>query len=115
MLNVFRLHPPAHLAKCADEDAVPVFALPLLPNEQDLVDKMRATIENAHNNAAQRRKWEPDSLRVFEHRLQAIVQVTSDKVTLCHLCCVAHLTADTAYSFTCQCSLQCCCAESRAN
>lgn len=81
----------------ADEDAVPVFATPLLAMEQDLVDKMRATIENAQNTASQRRNWEPESLEVLEHRLRAIVHVSSYKVTRCHLFCVAHLTADTAY------------------
>lgn len=65
------------LVHCADEDAVPEFALPLLPNEQDLVEKMRATIENAQSNAVQRRNWEPESLAVFELKLQAIVQVSS--------------------------------------
>lgn len=95
----------------ADEDAVPAFALPLLANEQDLVDKMRATIENAQNNASQRRNWEPDSLRVLEHRLQAIVQVTSYKVSFAMLLTLL-LTLPV---LTCQCSLQCCCAESNAN
>ena len=77
----------AHQVHFADEDAVPEFATPLLANEQDLVDKMRATIENAQNNAVQRRNWDADSLGVLEHRLQAIVQVDCTKSS--SLCCCA--------------------------
>lgn len=72
---------------------MPEFATPLLANEQDLVDKMRATIENAQGNAVQRRNWEDGSLAVLEHRLQAIVQVNFtksltafSKVLLCQHC-----------------------------
>ena len=79
----------AHLVHSADEDAVPEFAIPLLANEQDLVDKMRATIENAQNNALQSRNWEPKSLGVFELKLQAIVQVSST-VSLTAIFAVLH-------------------------
>lgn len=75
----------------ADEDAVPEFATPLLAMEQDLVDKMRATIENAQNTASQRRNWDPESVEVLEHRLQAIVHVSSYQATNRPVPYLAHL------------------------
>ena len=86
----------AHLVQPADEDAVPEFATPLLAMEQDLVDKMRATIENAQNTASQRRNWEPESLEVLEHRLQAIVKVIHIKSRVVTFPVLHTFTADTA-------------------
>lgn len=80
----------------ADEDAVPEFAYPLFPNEQELVDKMRATIENAQSQALQRRQWEPESLEVCEHRLQAIVQVISQSGFLAAFALLCKRLADIA-------------------
>ena len=81
----------------AEQDAVPEFALPLLANEQDLVDKMQATIENAQQKAVLDRSWDPDSLHILEHRLQATVQVSvTSRSTLqpCNTCkSSAQLTA----------------------
>ena len=88
-----------HIVKrmqCADEDAVPEFAYPLFPSEQELVDKMRATIENAQSNALQRRNWELESLEVFELRLQAIVQVIHKPASLRPLLCCSSSLPDIA-------------------
>lgn len=73
---------------------MPEFAYPLFPNEQELVDKMRATIENAQSQALQRRHWEPEALEVFEHRLQAIVQVSSQSGILAAFALLRKLLAD---------------------
>ena len=78
----------------AEQDAVPEFALALLANEQDLVDKMQATIENAQRNALLDRSWDPDPLDIFEHRLQATVQASAIScANSCNSVCPAQTTS----------------------
>ncbi|KAL0048376.1 hypothetical protein WJX82_001914 [Trebouxia sp. C0006] len=57
-------------------DVVPEFAPQLVGGEQDLVDKMQATVDNAQEAAQflQRRTWDPSSVALVEHRLHAAVQ-----------------------------------------
>ena len=57
-------------------DVVPEFAPRLMDGEQDLVDKMQATVDNVQKAAEQRRTWGPSSVAVVEHRLHAAVQVS---------------------------------------
>ena len=75
-------------ARCcgAEEDTVPEFAPSLLEHEQDLVDKMQATIDNAQRNALLQRDWEPESVELLGQRLQAAVQASSFMCTLVHSC-----------------------------
>jgi len=56
---------------------VPEFAPALTDSEQDLVDKMQATVDNAQEAAYQRRRWDPESQGLFENRLQAAVQASA--------------------------------------
>ncbi|KAA6421869.1 MAG: hypothetical protein FRX49_08188 [Trebouxia sp. A1-2] len=58
----------------AEVDVVPEFAPQLVVGEQDLVDRMQATVDNAQENAQQRRMWGPSSVTLAERRLHAAVQ-----------------------------------------
>jgi len=76
---------------------VPEFAPQLVVGEQDLVDKMQATVDNAQEAAQQRRMWGPSSVALVEHRLHAAVQVrqisyhTYNTVAISQSCIGLHL------------------------
>ncbi len=89
---------------------MPEFAPQLVGGEQDLVDKMQATVDNAQEAAQflQRRTWDPSSVALVEHRLHAAVQVrqisyhTYSSVAFGHFCLGLHLlTQETLSLFIC--------------
>ena len=55
---------------------MPEFAPALTDLEQEMVDKMQATVDNAQAAALRRRSWDEESVGLFKSRLQATVQAS---------------------------------------
>ncbi len=88
---------------------MPEFAPRLVDGEQDLVDKMQATVDNAQEAAQQGRMWGPSSVALVEHRLRAAVQVrqisyhTDSTVAFSQPCISLHLFTQKSWSL-CVCT-----------